>query len=95
MKWTSKFAFEEQLRRYMTQKTSDSISTAKKINSDLDSLRTKYKISIDHMMLDTIKVNETEKSKQSSIQLMKAGIERLAEPIVDGHWKSISKFQTN
>jgi len=91
IKWTSKFAFEEQLRRYMSGDSSESISVKDRINKDLDLLKTKYQITIDHTMLDTLRVNETEKSNQSFIQLMKGGIDRLAEPIVDGHWESILK----
>jgi len=91
MKWTSKFAFEEQLHRYMSQKSSQKISIADKINSDLEQVRLRYEIYINETMLDTIAINETEKSKQTFIQLMKTGVERIAEPIVDGHWKSISR----
>ena len=91
MKWTSKFAFEEQLVKYMTQKSNDSSSVKSRINKDLEIFKLKYNVIVDFKMLDTLSVNETEKSKQSAVQLMKSGTDRLAEPIVDGHWKSISK----
>ena len=91
MKWTSKFAFEEELLKYMTQKSNDSSSVKSRINNDLEHLKLKYTITIDYKMLDTLSVNETEKSKHTAVQLMKSGLNRLAEPIVDGHWKSISK----
>jgi len=91
MKWSSKFAFEENLSQFMMQGASDSVKVKDRINMRLDSLRMKYSVVIDSTMLDTLKVNETEKSKQSFVQLMKGGVNSLAEPIVDGHWKSIMK----
>ena len=91
MKWTSKFAFEDQLLKYMTQQSDDSSSVKSKINNDLEILNSKYDVIVDYKMLDTLSVNETDKSKQTTVQLMKSGLNRLAEPIVDGHWKSISK----
>ncbi len=62
-----------------------------KINTKLDSFRLRYPVVINIKMLDTLKVNETGKSKQSFVQLMKGGVNRLAEPIVEGHWISIMK----
>jgi len=91
MKWTSKFAFEDQLFKYMSHKSPDTISVKSRINNDLKILKSKYDVIVDYKMLDTLSVNETEKSKQTTVQLMKSGLNRLAEPIVDGHWKSISK----
>lgn len=91
MKWNSKFIFEEQLARYVTQNSSDSSKVVDKINSDLDLLKNKYEIFINTEMLDTLTVTESNKSKQTYIQLMKKGVERLAEPIVDGNWTSILK----
>lgn len=88
-KWTSKFVFEEQLNKYMSEKSNGNSTLKSKINNDLELLKLKYQITIDYRMLDTLSVNETDKSKQSAVQLIKGGINRLAEPIVDGHWKSI------
>lgn len=91
MKWSSKFAFEENLSQFMQQGVTDSVKVKDRINIRLDSLRMKYTVVIDSTMLDTLKVNETKKSKQSFVQLMKSGVNQLAEPIVDGHWTSIAK----
>ena len=88
-KWKTKFIFEDQFSRYASQNSSNNRKFADKINNDLDSLKIKYNVSIDSEMLDTLSVRETEKSKKVHIQLMKTGVERLAEPIVDGNWKSV------
>ncbi|MBK7106951.1 MAG: hypothetical protein IPH62_16890 [Ignavibacteriae bacterium] len=90
MKWTSKFAFEEIFKNYVAQNTSSNSNIKEKINVDLNLLKSKYDIYINSEMLDTVKVNETQKSKGGAFQLMKSGVNRLAEPIVDGYWKSIS-----
>ncbi|MFZ1291023.1 MAG: hypothetical protein WAR79_13080 [Melioribacteraceae bacterium] len=90
MKWTSKFAFEEMMNNYVVQNSQENIKVKEKINLDLDLLKKKYDIYINSEMLDTLTINESQKSKGSSFQLMKAGVNRLAEPIVDGHWKSIT-----
>ena len=90
-KWKTKFIFEDQFSRYASQSLSDSINVTDKINNDLDSLKIKYNVFIDTKMLDTLSVRETEKSKKVHIQLMKTGVERLAEPIVDGNWKAVSR----
>lgn len=90
-KWKTKFVFEDQFSRYASQNKFDSINITDKINNDLDSLKIKYNVFIDREILDTLSVRETAKSKKVHIQLLKTGVERLAEPIVDGNWKALYK----
>ena len=67
MKWSSKFAFEENLSRFMQKGVGDSVKVKDRINMRLDSLKLKYPVVINYTILDTLKVNETEKSKQSFV----------------------------
>ncbi|MBK8946190.1 MAG: hypothetical protein IPM32_13115 [Ignavibacteriae bacterium] len=89
MKWTSKFAFEEIMKNYVAENSN--VNIKEKINNDLNLLKSKYDIYINYEMLDTLQINSSQKSKGSSLQLMKVGFNRLAEPIVDGYWNSIIK----
>ena len=52
----------------------------------IDSLKTYYPISINHDVLDTIKVIDFKKSKWISMQAFKKGSNRLVVPIVDPAW---------
>lgn len=90
MKWTSKFAFEELMQKYNDEKLPNDKNLKEIINDDLAQLKSKYNIYVNYAMLDTLKVDETAKAKGISIQLMKLGVNRLAEPIVDGYWKSLT-----
>ena len=90
MKWTSKFAFEELMQKYNDEKLPSDKNLKEIINDDLAQLKSKYNIYVNYAMLDTLKVDETAKAKGISIQLMKLGVNRLAEPIVDGYWKSLT-----
>lgn len=63
---------------------------SKEIKNELltiaDSLRKNNRISLKKEILDTLQINETEKSKHQSVLLLKGGTNRLAVPFLDPIW---------
>jgi hypothetical protein len=64
-----------------------SIYTAnKQLSQTLDVLETKYPVKIYHNILDTLSVNETNKSAWLNMHIFKGGTNRIAVPIANGYW---------
>lgn len=94
--------FEENKNRYKIRKDdepefqllasrarSDAIGIARNryLVDKADSLATIYPVKIYEAILDTIRVNDSKKSRWSSLQLFKAGTSRFAHPYADPQWE--------
>ncbi|GAB4367349.1 MAG: hypothetical protein Kow0042_07880 [Calditrichia bacterium] len=76
----------EQLDSLVQQSAGDWNRQIAILNSQLQSLREKYPVSINEAVLDTLKVIEFKKSRWASMQIFKAGTNRPAFPVVDPIW---------
>jgi len=87
-KWKSKIGFLA-YKENLIKNNNKFIS--KYLQKEIEKVIPKYKVEIDLDKLKSVKVIETEKSKNSSYQIHVLGTNRLAEPIVDGIWRKTNR----
>lgn len=85
-KWEDKLAFSE-----LRDSIAGELKALRVVNTELENLvnqqKTNFPVTINYDVLESIEVVESEKSKNQYYSIFVSGINRLAQPIVDGFWK--------
>jgi hypothetical protein len=86
-KWRSKLAYDEYKKYLQSDKKLSAIEISSTLENETKKLRSKYHITIYDEVLNYVVISETEKSSKGFYQIYLSGINRMAQPIVDGNWK--------
>jgi hypothetical protein len=86
-KWKSKLAYDEYKKYLKADKKLSSTELVSTLEKETKKLYSKYHITIYDEVLNNIEISETEKSSKGFYPVYLSGINRMAQPIVDGSWK--------
>ncbi len=87
--WRDKSVYEEMRQMYVgdLRLEKNSAKTIKEIlTRKADSLRTRYHVSINYKIIDTLNIPESNASRWMGMQLFKSGSKKIAIPMTDGLW---------
>jgi hypothetical protein len=86
-KWKNKLAYDEYKKHLQTDRKMSPTELTKTLEAETIKLRSKYQITVYDEVLNTIEISETEKSSKGFYPVYLSGINRMAQPIIDGSWK--------
>jgi hypothetical protein len=86
-KWKNKLAYDEYKKYLQADKKLSPTELTSIVGIETERLRSKYHITIYDEVLNSIEISETEKSSKGFYPVYLSGINRMAQPIVDGGWK--------